>query len=159
MTTTPLVPTAAAILLMSSAICLAQQPTAIGTLDCVVEGQTGLVTGAMEGLQCTFLPTAGEANDAYVGTVQEISSDVDMSGQMVLRWTVLADTPDAYASGKLEGDYLRARAGATPSGADATSLTGGVQNPFVLQPAEVPAEQGLNVAPGIAAFQLRPVRA
>jgi hypothetical protein len=155
----PLTPAAAAALLASSAICLAQQPSEIGTLDCVVEGQTGLLIGAHEGLSCTFVPASGEPNDAYIGVIREIAPDIDMSGQMVLRWTVLAATPGAYASGRLEGEYLRASTGASETGVDGEALVGGVQNTFHLQPAGVPAEQGLNVAPGITSFQLRAVRA
>src|SRR3712207_9094820 len=121
----PLTPAAAAALLASSTICIAQQPTEIGTLDCVVEGQTGLLIGAHEGLSCTFVPASGEANDAYIGVVREIAPDLDMSGQMVLRWTVLAATPDAYSSGGLEGGYLRASGEASETGVDNDVLVSG----------------------------------
>jgi hypothetical protein len=125
----------------------------------VVEGQTGLLIGAHEGLSCTFVPASGEAQDAYIGVVQEIAPNVDMSGQMVLRWTVLAATPDAYASGSLEGEYLRASAGASESGVDDDALIGGSQNTLQLQPTTTPSDQGLNVASGITSFRLRAVRA
>ena len=154
-----LAPLTVAILAASGAICLAQQPTEIGTLDCVVEGQTGLVIGAHEGLSCTFVPASGEPQDAYIGIVQEIAPHVDMSGQMVLRWTVLAATPDAYSSGGLEGEYLRASGEASETGVDNDALVSGGPNTFRLQPASVPSDQGLNVASGITSFQLRAVRA
>jgi hypothetical protein len=146
-------------LLGSATIGLTQQPTEIGILDCVVDGQTGLVIGAHEGLVCTFVPASGQPNDSYFGAVREVAPDVDMSGPMALRWTVLATMPETYSSGAMEGEYLRVPADATESGADNSVLISGTENIFILRPASVPSAQGRNVAPGITSFQLRSVRA
>ena len=75
-----------------------------------------------------------------------------------MQWLVLAPSSHVYAPGALAGDYIGASAEVSAAvGGGANVLVGGSNRSFTLQPVSVQAQTGLNVAVGVAQFQLRSV--
>ena len=73
-----------------------------------------------------------------------------------ISWAVFAPTAK-IARGALGGTYAGVGGEATVGvGVGANALVGGNQKTISLQPLSVQAQQGLNVAVGIAAIELRP---
>jgi hypothetical protein len=73
-------------------------------------------------------------------------------------WTVLAPTTQ-LVPGSLAGGYAGATASATVGvGVGANALIGGNGGSIVLQPLSIEGNQGFNVAGGIGAISLTPVR-
>jgi hypothetical protein len=108
-------------------------------------------------LNCVFRPTGG-APQPYIGTIRRVGLDLGVTDRLAVGWLVLAPTrqvePDALA-----GSYGGVAAGAAVGvGAGANVLVGGSNNSFAPQPVSVEGQTGLNVAAGIAAFELRAAR-
>lgn len=134
----------------------AQQPARVevGVLNCAVSGGAGFVFGSSKRLDCTF--QAGSRREAYVGTINKFGLDVGFTGASVISWAVLAPT-STFGPGALAGSYGGATGEATVGvGLGANVLVGGSNRTIALQPVSVQAQQGLNVAVGIAAIELRP---
>jgi hypothetical protein len=129
----------------------------LGVLDCTIEGGSGYIIGSTKDLRCTFTPANDSfAPESYFGAVQKWGIDVGTTNQAVMRWLVLAPSSNIYAPGALAGDYVGASAEVTAAvGAGANLLVGGSDNTFTLQPLSVQAQTGLNLAVGVANFQLR----
>lgn len=147
---------AAALLTISQAQA-AQDGVELGVLDCVIEGGAGMIITSTKDLRCTFTPTDSKFGpEAYFGVVRKYGLDVGATGDVVMKWLVLAPVGNKYAAGALAGDYVGASAGATVGvGAGANVLIGGSESAFSLQPISVEAQTGLNVALGVSQFQLR----
>jgi hypothetical protein len=135
----------------------AQTRAEIGTLDCFVEGGAGFIIGSTKDLSCTYTPASG-IPETYFGVVQKFGLDIGVTGATYIKWAVLAATSDLYAPGALAGNYVGVGAEATIGvGLGANALVGGSNESFVLQPLSVQAQQGLNLAAGFTAFELRSV--
>jgi hypothetical protein len=156
--------TTAASLAASAAVSLASfgagvgaQPTGrveVGVLTCSVSGGAGFVFGSSKRLDCTF--QAGPRREEYAGTINKFGLDIGFTGSGVMTWAVFAPTA-TFGPGSLAGTYGGAAGEATIGvGLGANVLVGGSTRTFALQPLSVQAQQGLNLAVGIAALELRP---
>ena len=140
---------------LGAGVALAQGPARVeaGVLNCSVAGGTGFVFGSTKSLSCV-LQKAGR-NERYVGTISKYGIDVGSTTQSALSWAVLAPTTQIRA-GALAGTYGGVSGEATVgAGVGANALIGGSANSIVLQPVSVQAQQGLNVAVGVASLTLR----
>jgi hypothetical protein len=131
----------------------AQARVEVGVLTCSVRGGTGFIIGSTKDLRCTFHRPGRDEH--YHGTISKFGIDIGVTQQTAIAWGVLAPTvslpPDS-----LEGSYGGISAEATVGvGVGANALIGGSSRGIILQPLSVQAQQGLNIAAGIAALQLR----
>lgn len=135
----------------------AQQGVELGMLDCVVAGGAGFIIGSTKDVSCTYKPAdPALAAEQYAGSINKFGLDVGVTGTTMMQWLVLAPAANAYAPGALAGDYAGASAEATAGvGVGANVLVGGSERSFTLQPVSVQAQTGLNLAVGVAQFQLR----
>jgi hypothetical protein len=133
------------------------QGVELGTLDCAIGGGTGFIFGSSKDLSCTFTPADKTfAPEAYFGAVNKYGLDIGTTKQSVMRWLVLTPLKNIYAPGALAGDYVGASAEVTAAvGAGANLLVGGSSQAFTLQPLSVQTQSGINIAIGVAQFQLR----
>lgn len=130
----------------------------LGLLECVVAGGTGFVFGSSKDLACEYTPANGSAaTEAYFGVINKFGLDIGVTGATVIQWAVLAPTNDyEYQLGSLAGDYRGVSAEASAvAGAGVNVLVGGSDDTFSLQPVSVQAQDGVNVAVGVAELQLR----
>ena len=132
----------------------AQTGVEVGVLNCRVMAGTGFVFGSSKELDCTF--QSGDAREHYRGTVNKFGIDLGFTSASAISWAVFAPTAK-IARGALGGTYAGVGGEATVGvGVGANALVGGNQKTISLQPLSVQAQQGLNVAVGIAAIELRP---
>lgn len=135
---------------------MAQKPVYVeaGVLSCKVAGGVGFVFGSTKQLSCVF--EAGPKRERYVGVINKFGLDVGITKAGLISWAVLAPTKD-YRPGGLAGSYGGVTSEATVGvGLGANVLVGGSNRTFALQPLSVQAQQGLNLAVGIAGIELRP---
>ena len=132
----------------------AQGGVKVGNLTCNVASGWGFVFGSSRALNCTF---AGLGRyEYYVGSISRFGVDIGYTQGGVLIWTVVAPAAN-LAPGSLAGGYAGGTASATIGvGVGANALVGGSNNTVALQPLSLEANQGLNVAAGIAAISLAP---
>ncbi|MGH6815968.1 MAG: DUF992 domain-containing protein [Hyphomicrobiaceae bacterium] len=124
----------------------------VGVLDCTVAGGSGFVFGSTKSLQCEFQRTG--RTERYSGTISKFGIDVGTTRRSVIKWTVFAPTV-AVAPGALEGNYVGVSGEVTAgSGVGANALIGGSSQTIVLQPLSVQAQEGWNLAAGVAALTL-----
>jgi len=135
----------------------AQERVELGLLDCTVAGGTGFIFGSSKDLTCTFHPADdSRPNETYVGSIKKFGIDIGKTEQTIIKWGVLAPTRDDYAPGALAGNYGGVSGEATVGvGVGANALIGGSNETIVLQPVSVQAQEGLNIALGIASLELR----
>ena len=130
----------------------AQQASAVGFLKCDVSGGVSFVFGSTRRLRCTFTPTAGPV-EFYEGTIQKFGLDVGFVQGGVILWQVLAPVVP-NRPGALSGNYIGATADvAVVAGIGANALISG--NKIMLNPLSVSGSQGLNIAAGIGAIDLK----
>lgn len=157
--TIPLTATAAlATALAFGAVPAKADSVELGLLECVVEGGTGFIFGSSKDLSCEYTPAnESEAKEAYFGVINKFGVDLGVTGTTVIAWVVVAPTADyQYQTGSLAGDYRGVSAEASAvAGAGVNVLVGGSEDTISLQPVSVQAQEGVNVAVGIAELQLR----
>jgi hypothetical protein len=128
----------------------------IGFLTCQVAGGIGFVFGSSKELECTFKGPHG--SEPYHGSIDRFGIDLGFTDGGKIVWTVLAPSKDVPA-GALAGGYAGVSAEATAGlGVGANALLGGSNKSIALQPLSVQGQEGLNIAVGVAALQLRPGR-
>jgi hypothetical protein len=148
---------AVAALALSASSAAAQSRVEAGVLQCRGPGSTSFIVGSVHQLSCVFRP-AGGPPQAYRGTIRRVGLDLGATNRVAVGWAVLAPTR-RVGPGELAGNYVGASAGAAVGvGGAANVLVGGSNNSFALQPLSVQGQTGLNVAAGIASFELRPRR-
>jgi uncharacterized protein DUF992 len=126
----------------------------VGVLTCKVDGGVGFVFGSTRDLDCVFEGLNG-GKDRYLGSINKYGIDLGFTGSSLIVWTVLSPSVD-IESGALSGQYGGVSAEATVGlGVGANALVGGSEHAVALQPLSVQGQQGLNVAVGISALQLR----
>ncbi len=125
-----------------------------GVLTCKVGGGVGFVFGSTKDLDCVFEGING-GKDRYVGSIDKYGIDLGFTGASLIVWTVLAPSAE-IGTGVLAGNYGGVSAEATVGlGLGANALIGGLESSIGLQPLSVQGQQGLNIAVGISALQLR----
>lgn len=151
---------AAAVLSLSAVnVSAAADSVEVGALDCVVEGGASFVFGSSRNIECTFSPADPNApKDVYAGVINKWGVDIGVKGKELIHWVVVAPADSAYAAGALAGDYAGASASAAfAAGLGANVLVGGSERSFALQPVSVQAQEGVNLAVGIAELKLEAV--
>lgn len=124
----------------------------VGLLSCSVAGGAGFIIGSTKSLRCTF--QGGQRRESYGGTINKFGIDVGGTTSGVISWTVFVSKGD-LAPGGLAGNYGGVTGEATVGiGFGANALVGGSSRGVVLQPFSVQAQQGLNLAVGIAGLEL-----
>jgi hypothetical protein len=133
----------------------AQPAIEVGVLNCSVSGGTGFVFGSSKALQCVF--QSGPNRESYFGTINKFGIDIGATSTGVIAWAVFAPTQAKLGPGSLAGNYGGVTGEATVGiGVGANALIGGSNRTIALQPLSVGAQQGLNLAVGIAALELKP---
>ncbi len=132
----------------------AQAGVEIGVLNCTVAGGTGVVIGSSKLLECVF--QRGTYRGVYTGRINKYGLDIGRTGSSVIAWAVIAPRRGDVAPGALAGGYGGISGEATVGvGLGANALLGGSNRSITLQPLSVSAQQGLNLAVGIASLELR----
>jgi putative Ca2+/H+ antiporter (TMEM165/GDT1 family) len=128
----------------------------VGVLTCTAASSTGFIVGSTRELRCRF--NRSGRDEFYTGTIQKFGLDIGSTQKTQIAWAVLA--PTAHLPPRsLVGSYGGVSAEATVGvGLGANALIGGSSRSIVLQPLSVQSQQGLNIAAGVAALQLRPAR-
>lgn len=140
-----------------SGTAMAQAPDRglVGTLECNVSEGVGFIFGSSRTLGCTFNQN-GARPEHYVGRINRFGIDLGITGPSVIIWQVFASS-DAPGNHPLTGTYAGVGGEATVGvGLGANALVGGSNQTVALQPIDVSAQTGLNVAAGIAEIQLQP---
>jgi hypothetical protein len=147
---------AAALATLAGTEARAQARVEVGVLTCTVRGGTGFIIGSTKELRCRFNKPGRD--EFYYGSISKFGIDIGATQQSAIAWAVLAPTAN-IPPGSLDGNYGGLTAEATVGlGVGANALIGGSNKSIVLQPLSVQAQQGLNIAAGIAALQLRAER-
>jgi len=129
----------------------------VGTLTCSLSASVGLILGSQKNANCIFRGNPGEPEEAYTGTMTTVGLDIGVTTGGVIIWTVFADT-DRYL-GMLTGTYAGATAEVSvAAGLGANVLVGGSRRSVALQPLSVQGQMGLDIAGGIGALELHPLR-
>ena len=127
-----------------------------GVLTCTAAGSTGYIVGSTRHVRCRFNRTGRD--EYYTGTINKIGLDIGVTKTAKIAWAVLAPTANLPPR-SLAGSYGGVSAEATVGlGVGANALIGGSTKSIVLQPFSVQAQQGFNIAAGIASLQLRPAQ-
>lgn len=125
----------------------------VGVLNCTVAGGAGFVFGSSKQIECRF--ESGSKRETYYGVINKFGLDVGATASSVIAWAVLAGS-NHVGPGALAGTYGGVSGEASIGvGLGANALLGGSNRSIALQPLSVGAQQGLNVAVGIAALELR----
>lgn len=134
----------------------AQAQSAVGTLNCRVQGGFSFIFGSTRELQCQFERAGGGGIQSYIGRINKYGVDIGFVRSGVILWSVIGSA--APSDGGLEGTYIGASAQvAAAFGAGANALLG--TNNFMLNPLSITGLQGFNVAAGIASMELRAIDA
>lgn len=126
-----------------------------GFLKCNVDAGIGFIFGSSKDVTCTY-----EYNDRierYSGEISKYGIDIGFTKSGVMVWAVLAATPDVE-QGALRGEFIGVGADIAAGfglGADVL-IVGGDHPKFALQPLSIEGIEGLNIAAGISALELKP---
>lgn len=135
----------------------AQNRTRVGVLDCDVSGGIGLIVGSRKAMNCSFTPSNQGRREAYSGSIGRFGLDVGATAGGRMVWAVFAATAGGPAA--LAGTYAGASGEASlGAGLGANVLVGGSNRTVALQPLSVQGQAGLNLAVGVAALTLNPIR-
>src|SRR5262245_11167098 len=125
----------------------------VGVLTCTADSSTGFIVGSTRELRCRF--NRQGKDEIYTGTIKKFGIDIGATQQAQIAWAVLAPTA-SLPRRSLVGSYGGVSAEATVGvGVGANALVGGSDKSIVLQPLSVQSQQGLNIAAGVSALQLR----
>jgi len=129
----------------------------VGTLTCSLSASIGLIVASQKNVNCVFRGGPGEPEEAYTGTMTTVGVDIGITSGGVIIWAVFADTNRYF--GMLAGTYAGATAEVSvAAGLGANVLVGGSHRSVALQPLSVQGQIGLDIAGGIGALELHPVR-
>ena len=124
----------------------------VGVLRCHIDGGVGFIIGSSKDVDCVFKRSGG-GREHYHGSIGKLGVDVGVTSRTELGWIVFA--PGKVGRGALKGSYTGANAEATIGiGLGANVLIGGFKKGINLQPLSLQAQEGLNVAAGIASLHL-----
>jgi hypothetical protein len=125
-----------------------------GYLTCHEASGWGFVFGSSRQLKCSYSGSGGRV-EYYGGSFSKFGADIGYLKSAVIVWAVAATTND-LKPGALAGDYGGATASVSlGAGAGANVLVGGFQKSIALQPVSFEGQNGLNIAAGIEALNLK----
>ncbi len=128
-----------------------------GMLTCRTSPSLGLIFGSTQSLACQFRANSGWTQN-YVGRINRIGLDIGITAGGVMAWAVLGSS-SAIQPGVLTGRFVGASGDISVGvGAGANILIGGTAQSISLQPLSLEGQVGLNLALGVAALTLTPVR-
>ena len=129
----------------------------LGRLVCGSDGGQGLIIKSEKNLICTYTPASGGIKAVYAGKIEKFGIDIGETGKSVMIWQVLAKTGTDIPQFALAGEYYGIGADASVgAGAGAKVIAGGTNKAFMLQPLNVQAQEGLNLAIGVEKMTLVP---
>ncbi|MBB4237744.1 DUF992 domain-containing protein [Rhizobium esperanzae] len=135
----------------------AESYVTLGRLVCGSDGGQGLIVTSQKNLICTYTPASGGAKAVYAGKIEKFGIDIGQTGKSVMIWQVLAKTGTDVPQFALAGEYYGIGADASVgAGAGAKVIAGGTNKAFMLQPLNVQAQEGLNLAIGVEKMTLVP---
>jgi hypothetical protein len=148
----------AAVLAMFAGPAGAQGRLQVGQLTCSMSASVGLIVASQKNVNCVFKGQPGQPEEAYTGTMTTIGVDIGITSGGVMTWTVFAADNNRYP-GMLGGKYAGATAEVSVAGGlGANVLVGGSNSSVALQPLSLQGQVGLDIAGGIGALELHPVR-
>jgi hypothetical protein len=125
-----------------------------GYLTCHVASGWGFIFGSSREMHCAYAMQPGYT-EYYTGSITKFGADIGYLQSGVILWAVLAPTNN-LGQGALAGHYAGATASAAVGvGAGANVLVGGLKNSISLQPVSIEGQNGLNVAAGVVAMNLK----
>lgn len=125
----------------------------IGVLTCNVEGGWGWIIGSKKDLECVFVSKDGIITE-YEGKITRIGVDVGYVAAKTLVWSVVAAS-NGNREHPLTGNYVGAGVEASlMAGVGANALVGGFDTTIALQPINVQAQSGVNLAATVQAVKL-----
>ena len=125
-----------------------------GYLSCHVASGWGFIFGSSRKVQCAYAMQPNYT-EYYSGTISKFGADIGYLQSAVMLWSVMAPTTN-LGQGALAGDYAGATASAAVGvGGGANALIGGFKSSIALQPISVEAQNGLNIAAGVASLSLK----
>ena len=128
-----------------------------GVLTCRTSPSIGLIVGSTQRIACQFNANSGLSQD-YFGRINRIGLDIGITAGGVMVWAVLG-TSGAIRPGVLTGRFVGASGEVSLGiGAGANILVGGTAQSVSLQPLSLEGQIGVNLALGVAALTLTPVR-
>jgi hypothetical protein len=146
---------ASASLLLFTGTALAAKTVALGMLVCDMSKGIGFVLIEKQKLTCEFRPVSGPV-EQYGGKITDFGIELGEIKEGHLIWGVFAAALLDMQPGALAGDYLGVDANAALGlGVGANALVGGTGKGFILQPASVEGEVGVNIAAGIRTVSLK----
>lgn len=129
----------------------------LGRLVCGSDGGQGLIVTSQKNLICTYTPASGGQKVVYAGKIDKFGIDLGQTGKSVMIWQVLAKTGTDVPDFALAGEYYGIGADASlGAGAGAKVIAGGTDKAFMLQPLNLQAQEGLNLAIGVEKMTLVP---
>ena len=129
----------------------------LGRLVCGSDGGQGLIVTSEKNLICTYTPASGGPKAVYAGKIEKFGIDIGQTGKSVMIWQVLAKTGTNIPDFALAGEYYGIGADASlGAGGGAKVIAGGTNKAFMLQPLNVQAQEGLNLAVGVEKMTLVP---
>ena len=143
----------AALTVSGASAAAAQTRVQAGILQCRGAPTASFIVGSVHELGCVFQSDRG-SRYRYYGVVRRFGLDIGFTEQSALVWAVFAPS-HRISRGDLSGNYSGVTAaGAIGTGGNVTALVGGSNNELALQPLSFEGQTGLNVALGIAGFEL-----
>jgi Protein of unknown function (DUF992) len=128
-----------------------------GMLTCRTSPSIGLIVASTQRVACQFRADSGLTQN-YVGRMNRIGLDIGITAGGVMVWAVLGSS-SAVRPGMLTGRFAGASGDvALGVGAGANILVGGTARSVSLQPLSLEGQVGVNLALGVAALTLTPVR-
>jgi hypothetical protein len=126
----------------------------VGRLQCDVSAGLGMIIASSKAMECRFLPLRGRS-EMYHGFIRRFGLDLGGTDRGVLVWDVFAPGPGRVRHA-LAGDYSGIGAQATLGvGLGGSGLFDGNSH-IGLEPVSLQSQNGLNIAAGVAAMELRP---
>jgi hypothetical protein len=129
----------------------------LGRLVCGSDGGQGLIVTSEKNLICTYTPASGGPKAVYAGKIEKFGIDIGQTGKSVMIWQVLAKTGTNMPDFALAGEYYGIGADASlGAGGGAKVIADGTDKAFMLQPLNLQAQEGLNLAIGVEKMTLVP---
>lgn len=131
----------------------AQSRIRVGGLTCDLAPTVGMILGSWQEARCIFRPTYGKP-ERYQASLSRLGIDLGVKHGGRLYWAVFAPSR-ALPPRTLAGAYVGAAGDASFGiGGGANVLVGGSPYTISLQPVSFTAQQGFNVAAGVAGLSL-----